>query len=73
MKLNISYGTGNKVTMDFPSGTTYKCVLTNPHVKGVLGYGSNVEARVGGVPQNDNDPIYSDMSIQVTDKACVKA
>lgn len=73
MKIKVSYGSGNVCEQEFPAGTSVGCVLSNARIKGFLGYGSNVEGRIGGVPQADSTPLYTDVSISVTDRACVKA
>ncbi len=73
MKVKISYGSGNVCEQEFPAGTTVGCVLSNQRVKQFLGYGASVEARAGGVPQANDTPLYSDISLSVTDKSCTKA
>ena len=73
MKVKVSYGSGHSCEEEFPAGTSVGCVLSNSRIKGFLGYGSNVEGRIGGVPQADSTPLYTDVSISVTDKSCTKA
>lgn len=73
MNIRVKYGTGNEITKDFPAGTNIGCVLSNPNIRAILGYGQNVAGHVGGVPQNDATSIFEGMVISVADKSCSKA
>lgn len=81
MRVKIEYGTGHECVTEFPNGTTVGCIVKNASVKGILGYGANVEGRIRGVPQSDDTPLYGtgatppgvDHTVVVTDKACTKA
>ena len=79
MRIVIKYGTGNELTAensqivrDLGPGLTASQVIRTPRIQAALGYGANVEAFIGGVP-NDNATVVDGMTISVHDKACQKA
>lgn len=74
MNITINYGTGNSISRsDFPQGTTIAQVLADPRVKGALGYGSNVEAHLDGIPQPGTNTVQDGDVLSIHDKACNKA
>ncbi len=73
MSVTIRYGSGNELRKEYPEGTTLGQIINDPNVRAVLGYGQNVTAHVGGLPQIDTVRAAQGMTISVQDKACTKA
>jgi hypothetical protein len=69
----VKYGIGNTVSRVAPVGTTIGALLADPQVKGALGYGTNVQGFVAGVPQGNNIPLRDSDVVSVHDVACTKA
>jgi hypothetical protein len=73
VNITIKYGTGNTLTKSFTTPVTISQVLQDPSVKGALGYGSNVEGHLLGVPQDGGITLRSGDVLSVHDKASTKA
>lgn len=73
MRVTIKFGSGNELVKEFPEGTSLGCAIKNPHVRGALGYGENVEGHIGGVPQDDSLTLRDGMTVSVNSRACAKA
>lgn len=72
MRITIEYGRGNEMTKEFPAGTTLGQAIKNQAVQAGLGYGANVEGRIGGVVQSASLVLQDGMRVVVHDKACEK-
>lgn len=70
--ITIKYGTGNTLTRNFTTPITIRQILQDRTIKGALGYGDNVEGRLGGVPQPDTNNLVNGDVLEVFDKACSK-
>lgn len=73
MKVTVRFGVGNQLTRTFPQGSTINSVLTDRNVQAVLGFSTNVEGYVHGVPQPGTTLLVDGMTIDVNNKACEKA
>ena len=73
MRVTIHYGSGNTLDKEFPEGTTFGQIKADAALRSVLGYGQNVELRVGNVAQPDHGQLAPGDQIQVYDKGCTKA
>jgi hypothetical protein len=73
MIVTFRYGTGNEKVHTLPEGTTLGNALNDQRLKAGLGYGSNVEGSIGGIPQPPTTTLREGMLVTIADKACQKA
>lgn len=73
IRVKIQYGTGNTTTRDLPRGATVGQVLTDPTVRGALGYGTSVEGHIDSRPMPTGTTLADCDHVQVYDVACTKA
>ena len=72
MSITIKFGPGNAVTKELPRGTTIGQVLSDPNIKAVLGFGDNVEGRIGNVGQEAGTTLEDGDVVAVTVRANTK-
>lgn len=73
MKVTFRYGSGNEISKELTDGTKLGVALKMASISAGLGYGSNVEGHIGGVPQSNDTELRPGMVVSVYDKACAKA
>lgn len=73
MQISISFGLGNKVSLQFPAGTTVGAAVRDARVKAALGHGDNVRMLVDGVTQDANAPLRDNDEIKLESVAHAKA
>src|SRR4051794_27451021 len=72
MRITVRF-TGIELTGEFQGEPTLGFVLADPHVKAQLGYGTDVEGHIGGVPQPNELQLRDGMVVSVHDRKCEKS
>lgn len=69
----VSFGYDNSLTITRPVGTKFKDIFTDPEIQSELGFGSNVQATVGNVPQPADGTIREGDLVSLSTVANTKA
>ena len=71
--ITVKYGTGNSLTRSFTTPITIGAILGDAAIQAALGFGSNVEGYLLGVPQPNSITLRGGDTLSINDKACGKA
>ena len=69
MAIKITYGVNNSVDSTAEAHRTVGHVLSDPNLRQFLGYGDNVEARIGGVTADTSQSLIDGDRIELVTKA----
>lgn len=73
MRIRVTFGGGNAVERQFPSGTTVGAIIGDRNVQAALGYGSNVQALIDRRVAGNQCQLYDDTTIEIETVANRKA
>ena len=72
MTITVKYGVSS-VTREVESGTTYQQLVSDEHLKAVLGFGDNVKASLNGIEQPMANSIPESVLVVLETRANSKA
>lgn len=65
MKIRVTFGAGNAIERQFPSGTTIGAITGDRNIQAALGYGQNVQALVDRRAVGNQCQLYDDTTIEL--------
>jgi hypothetical protein len=73
VQITTSYGVQNKLTRDFPVGTTVGAIRQDASLQTALGFSTNVQAIVNGAAVSDDYVLGEGNVLSFEDRAARKA